>query len=486
MSVWLGLDLGTTGLKAALLNASGEILQSAYRAYPSRSQAPGWVEQQAEDWRQAAQDAVRVLDTSLVTALALTGQMQDVILCDETGRPLRPVILYSDSRAALEAAQLDESVGRARLWRLTGNEQGASGVLAKLRWLAAHEGASLERATHLFLGAAEYLAFLLTGVAASDSTTASTTGLLELASRRWLGLEQGLPPQALRLLPKLVDGGAEVGALRSALARDWGLKPGLPVHLGPGDAGAATLGAGGGVPKRPYAYLGASGWVAFTSEARAPLQSGVFTLAHPDPQRFICVAPLLSAGGNLDWLLALFGLEDHAALVTEALERPVSSLLYLPYLKGERSPFNDPDARAAFIGLNASHSRGDLARAVLEGVAFAYRHLLDALLEAPPDGLVLTGGGARASLFCQLIADVTGLSVTVLAEAEHVGIRGAVLAAQVWRGEREGYGVLPAARQVLRPQPSALTDKYELFRQAYPALRPLFQKMAAAHGAGTP
>jgi xylulokinase len=345
----------------------------------------------------------------------------------------------------------------------------------------------------LLLGAADWLVLCMTGNAVTDTTTASTTGLMELAARGWLILERGIrisdnlalavgAPVA-PLLPQLVNGGTQVGTLTAAAAEALGMQTELPVYLAPGDAGAATLGAGAGEPDTPYAYIGTSGWVAYTSDQRGDPTRGVFTLAHPDPARYICVAPLLTAGGNLDWAKSVFRAETHDALIENAIEgSPGAKIIYLPYLNGERSPFSDPHAAGAFIGLRAHHTQADMARAVLEGVAFAYRHALEALMPTHAARLTMAGGGTRSLAWCQLFADVIGVAVDVAADAQNVGVRGAVLAAQVARGERATYapsGFVPV-RAMLTPNAEMrrhYDHLYALFKEAYPALRELLYQL---------
>jgi xylulokinase len=260
------------------------------------------------------------------------------------------------------------------------------------------------------------------------------------------------------------------------------LQAGIPVYHAPGDAGAATLGAGCGIEGRVYAYLGTSGWVAFSSPERVSPESGVFTLAHPDPSKFIYIAPLLTAGGNLDWVRSMLAAESHAEMIEAALEREPSSLLYLPYLNGERSPFSDPTARGAFIGLNPRHTRDDLSRAVLEGIIYAYRHNLDTLIKEPVAALTLTGGGTRSARWCQLFADITQTPVQIADDASNVGLRGALVAAQVASGQRDTYAPenffpLSAVMQPDEAKQAHYDKQYALFRQAYPALKPIFAEM---------
>lgn len=486
MPRFMAVDIGTTGAKAVLLNDDGRVLASAYRDYPTTSADGGIVEQQVSDWWAAVDAIARELTGSsgAPDAVALTGQMQNVILIDASGQPMRPVILYSDTRARSEAEAVRAALGAQTLEQLTGSVLGAGGLLAKLAWLKAHEPEALVQTQTILLGAADAAAFHWCGESATDTTTASTTGLMVLESREWLdeALFDAVGLGAARAkLPLLLPGGALAGRVSEQAAQRSGLHAGTPVYLGPGDAGAATLGAGSGEPGPAYLYLGTSGWVAFSAEMRPAAGTGVFTLAHPRPGNYIAVAPLLTAGGNLDWIKGVLDAPDYGQLIAAAVAAPASALLYLPYLNGERSPFNDPLARGAFIGLNAGHTRADLARAVLEGVAFAYRQVLETLLPAPPDALVLTGGGARSAGWSQILADVTGAAVDVAADAHNVGVRGAVLAARVARGEAPSYALAVERSARFEPNEAAHTSysrKYALFREAYPALQPLFARQA--------
>jgi len=478
--MWLAFDIGTTGVKAALVTGDARIQHSAYRDYPTRTAEGGIVEQDANDWLQAVVDTIGELSTSQdwpkVEAIALTGQMQNVILVDANGEPARPVILYSDTRARAEADEINQKFGD-RLRQMTGNNQDASGLLAKLRWLELQD--ELQKAAGLLIGAADFIAFKLTGAYAADTTTASTTGLMDIRTRAWLN------DSDFRLMgihwpsfPALIPGGKQVGVLTQETADALDLKAGLPVYLGPGDAGATTIGAGSGETGFVYGYLGESGWVGFTSGTIGAPENGV-TLAHPRSNQYIQVAPLMTAGGNLDWVRDLFGMDNYDPLIAQALATPLSNLLYLPYLNGERVPFSDPLARGAFIGLTPRTAKADIYRAVLEGVALAYRHALESLVSMPVKVLTMTGGGTRSRPWCQLFADVLNVPVMLGSDKEFVGVRGAVLAAEVTLGARRNYrpeDFFPTA-QMLRPTPRSRDHydrKYSVYQAAYPALKPVY------------
>ncbi|MHB8630052.1 MAG: xylulokinase [Aggregatilineales bacterium] len=484
---WLAFDIGTTGAKVAVIDAHGQTLHSAYRSYETRT-AGGWLEQNAADWWQAVLEAVHELDASdrsTITAIALTGQMQDLILLNAHGTPIRPVMLYSDTRAQAEADVLNAQIGADRLRALTGNTQDGSSLLAKLRWLMEHEPDTLPASATLLFGAADYIALKLTGAATTDTTTASTTGLLDLTRRVLLTPDLLAEMQLADIIPLLPDvhhGGAHIGTLTVHAANVLKLPRGIPVYHGPGDAGATTFGAGSGEPGHAYGYVGTSGWIGFTAAAGIPQASGIFTLAHARSEQVITIAPLLTAGGNLDWLHELFDAGDHADLIARALDRPPTELLYLPYLNGERSPFSDPFARGAFIGLMPQHRREDLCRAALEGVVYAYRHALDALMREPVGALTLTGGGTRSRGWCQLFADIIGLPVTLTDDATNVGGRGAVLAARVAGGTLPNYApssFFPVT-DTLAPHAAYRVHydhRFTLFKAAYLALKPIFAEL---------
>ncbi len=493
MQAIIAIDVGTTGTKAALIDRGGRILASGYAGYDTRTADGSVMEQDPRDWWAATCAALAQMWSAAPpaepAAVALSGQMQDLILLDEQ-EALGPAILYADSRATAEAAQLVDLFGYAKLTRITGNEQGPSSVLAKWLWLRHHDSTRLDQARALLLGAHDYVEWRLCGSRAADFTTASTTGLLDLRANRWaeslieeLGLDAGK-------LPPLLPAGAPLGTVTPAAAQATGIPAGTPVHKGCGDLGATTVGAGAGLPGRAYGYLGTSGWIAASLDQATPKPAqGVFTLRHPDPARYIQVAPMLTAGGNLDWLRG--ALADSDPLAYDELNRlagqaPPGSrgLIYLPYLAGERSPFSDPNARAAFIGVSGQTTRAEMARAVLEGVAMGYRALGDGLGLVAGGPLLLTGGGGKSAVWAQILADVLDRPVQVLVDPGNAPARGAALIAGQALGWYKGY--LPAGdffpvAATYRPEPDhrAVYDElYALFASLYPRLKDAFSGLA--------
>lgn len=490
---WLAYDIGTTSTKIALLDEMGKAIKNASATYPTHTAEGGIVEQSAADWWngfvRATQeiDATKVVPAADLAGIVLTGQMQDMVMIDAANNVIRPVILYSDMRATEESNLINNKVGVLKLRRVTGNDQTGSSILAKLLWLKKHEPATIEKTVKMLLGGADYIVYKLTGNTVSDTTTASTTGILDIAQRKIIAadiLEAIGLSDCVRMFPKIVPGGALVGAVSAEHAELLKVPVDLPVYLAPGDAGSVTVGAGSGESGVISCYIGTSGWVAFSAKnVRLMTDTGVFTIAHPRFDSYIYVAPLLTAGGNLEFARKLFGNREYPELIEEAMQQPISPILYLPYLNGERSPFTDANARGAFIGMSARHTHADLVRAVLEGVAFGYRHAFEALTDVPVTSLVLTGGGTKSMAWAQMFADVTGLEARIPAEPSNVALRGAVISAEVANAISLTYvpsGRFPIA-QSLMPDPAKKAEydkKYANYLAAYPALKALFSQMA--------
>lgn len=496
METILAIDIGTTGAKAALVNREGAILAAALATYPTHTAAGNVVEQNPQDWWAATCRALQELwarteEKGDVAAVILSGQMQDTILLGEE-EAVGPALLYADSRAQVEAADIEQRIGAEVLTAITGNAQGAASVLAKWCWLARHEAARLAATRTILLGSHDYVAWRLCGARSADPTTAATTGLLDWRTRTWayeLLMQMGLD---INLLPTLHTSGAQIGVVSADAAIATGLPAGTPVLQGVGDLGATTVGVGAAEPGTIYAYLGTSGWIAASQEVAVPMPArGVFTICHPQPPRYIQVAPVLTAGGNLEWLRRALATPEGAqpeyahlnALAAQA--QPGSGgVMYLPYLNGERSPFSDPNARAGFLGISGATTQADLVRAVMEGTAFAYRSLREALGIVARSPLILAGGGGKSPVWVQILADVLGQPVRVAAAPGDAPARGAALIA----GHALGWyaSLTPGAEffptQAVYEPIEANTRVYEslysIFTGLYPALRESFAALA--------
>lgn len=486
--MFLGLDIGTSGTRAVLVDSQGKLAASASAEHaPFRSPNPGWAEQDPEDWWRAAQQAIReVLAASgaKVDAIGLTGQMHGAVLLDAAGQVLRPSLIWCDQRTDAECEWLHKTIGRKRLIELTANPALPNFTLTKLLWVKKHEPEVFARIAHM-LCPKDYIRYRLTGAFAMDVQEASGTLLLDVAHRRWsseVAHAAGIPEA---WLPPLFESQQICAAIAPAAAADTGLKTGTPVVAGSGDQGAGAIGMGILEPGAVSATIGTSGVVfaATDQPTRDPL-GRLHTFCHAVPERWHVMGVTQAAGLSLRWLRdTIAPCADYDTLTNEACHVPAGSdgLLWTPYLLGERTPHLDSQARAAFVGLTASHTRGHLVRAVLEGVAYSLKDTftLFAELGIPAKHVRLGGGGARGPLWREIQASVYGLPCEILTAEEGAAFGAALLAAV-------GAGAWPnlnaacdAAIEVAeRIEPDAAwalrySDGYAAYRKVYPALKGL-------------
>lgn len=462
----LAIDVGTTSAKASVV-VDGRVGAVSESPIAMSHPQPGWVEQDAEAWWLAAADAARrALDAadavtpgtrSEVAAIAVTGQMQDLVCIGNDG-PLRPVILYADGRAA---AQHDDLLGHfGGSWSLAvGAEPDATNVGAKWAWLQANEPEVVDQTTAVLLGAAGFVVWRLCGVATSDPTTAATTGLYDLRRGAWWApiIEHLNIP-----VPVLSSPTGAAATLGESL---WGLRPGLPIIHGCGDAVSTTLGVVGDAPGRPYAYIGTSGWVATVVGDCEP-RDGVILLPALGPESFVAIAPILTAGGAVDWMRSVLfdvvgasGFSDEAPAFDGSFDAfdalaadtcaAAEHVLFLPHLDGSRAPHPDPNATGVLIGVRRSTTRSVLAAAAYEGVAHALRAIAASVA---PDAteLLLCGGASRSAVLAQVVADVFDRPV-VVADDAHASLRGVANTACVALGEATSVPAAAGTRYIPRP-----------------------------------
>jgi xylulokinase len=458
MTALVGVDVGTTGVKAVALSPGGEVLGRAEVEYELSLPRAGWAEQDPEDWWRATEAALAALGVE-GASIGLTGQMHGLVLLDGGDRVLRPAILWNDQRTAAECAEIEETIGLERLVELTGNRALTGFTAPKLLWVRRHEPEVWAAARHMLLPK-DYVRLRLTGERVIDAAEASGTLLFDVARRRWseevcdaLGIPGALLPP--------VRESTEVG--------------------GAGDQQAGAVGVGAVPPGVLSIALGTSGVVfAPLAESRPEPEGRVHVFCHAVPDRWEAMGVMLSAAGSLRWFRDVAG-GDYAALTAEA-ERSgpgARGVTFLPYLQGERTPHADPDARAAFAGLSLVHGRGTLVRAVLEGVAYGLRDSLELLrsLGVRADVGRASGGGARSELWLRIVASVLGIPIerTVVEEGAAYGaaLLGGV-AAGVFADVDEAVRACVRVRDVVEPEPGwerAYDEGYVRFRALYPALR---------------
>jgi xylulokinase len=469
----VGLDVGTTGVKALALSPEGDVLARAEETYKLSTPRPGWAEQDPEDWWRAAERALAGLG-GRPAAIGLSGQMHGLVVLDDLDRVLRPAILWNDQRTGAECAEIEERVGLARLIQLTGNRALTGFTAPKLLWLRRHEPTTYARIAHVLLPK-DYVRLRLTGEHAIDVADASGTLLFDVAGRRWsreMLEELELDPA---WLPRTLES-PEISGTTAA---------GIPVAAGAGDQAAAALGVGVDRPGPVSVVLGTSGVVFAALPAfAADQQARVHAFCHAVPGGWHAMGVMLSAGGSLRWLRDTFASgRGYEELIATAEEWPpgAEGLTFLPYLTGERTPHADPQARAAFAGVTVRHDLGAFVRAVLEGVAYGLRDSLELLRElgVDPHAGHVSGGGARSEHWVRILASVLGLPIRRTATDEGSAYGAALLggvAAGVFRDVHEAVDSCVRLVDAVEPDPewsAAYERGYRRFQLVYPALRPL-------------
>jgi xylulokinase len=472
MRALVGLDIGTSGVKALAVTEDGTIAGRQEIAYPLSTPRPGWSEQDPDDWWRATEQALAALGVDEIAGIGLSGQMHGLVALDDADRVIRPAILWNDGRTGAECAEIEQKVGLARLIELTGNRALTGFTAPKLLWLRRHEPEHYARIAKLMLPK-DYVRLKLCGEHAIDMADASGTLLLDVAGRRWS--DEVLDALAIERawLPRLLES-PDVSGETAA---------GVPVAAGAGDQAAGALGVGVDRPGPLSIALGTSGVVfaalpAFAADA----QARVHAFCHAVPGGWHAMGVMLSAAGSLRWLrdVAAPG-TDFGELVGEAAawEPGTEGLTFLPYLAGERTPHADPDARGSFTGLSLRHDRGALVRAVLEGVAYGLRDSLDLVRElgvAPERGRA-SGGGARSELWLKIVASVLELPLERPVVEEGAAYGAALLggvAGGVWADTAEAVAACVRVTGEVEPEPDwidSYADGRERFRALYPALR---------------
>jgi xylulokinase len=478
MARLIGIDVGTSSLKGLAIDEHGELLGEAERSYPFATPRPGWAEQDPELWWQAAQAVLEDLDGAHADAIGLSGQMHGLVALGADDRPLRPAILWNDGRSQRECELIEERVGIARLLELSGNRALAGFTAPKLLWLAEHEPDVHARIRCVLLPK-DYVRLRLTGEHATDVSDASGTLLFDVAARAWSSeLAQALEVDEAWLAPAL-ESPAPSGATAA----------GVPVAAGAGDQAAGALGVGVIDQRGPASIvLGTSG-VTFAARERytSTADGSLHAFCHAVPGVWHLMGVMLSAAGSLSWLHGVLGAgSDYDALLAEAAswESGVEGLLFAPYLAGERTPYANPLARAAFTGLGLRHDRGALVRAVLEGVAFGLADCFELVRAAggAPTRARVSGGGSRGELWLEILAAVLDLPLERTLQDAGAAYGAALLggvAAGVFNDAQEAVEACVRTTTTIEPDPELVARYAALrphFKQLYPTLESLRQR----------
>ena len=489
---FLGMDIGTGGTRAVLVNEDGSIVSSASAEHaPFRTPQPGWAEQDPEDWWRAAVEAIRATLAAAPTpvqpigGIGLTGQMHGAVLLDAAGNVLRPSLIWCDTRTQPECDWLHEQIGYERLIELTCNPALPNFTLTKLLWVKTHEPEIFAQTAHI-LCPKDYVRFRLTGSYAIDVQEASGTLLLDVTHRRWsaeVAAAAGIP---MAWLPPVYESTDVCATISPDAATVTGLTAGTPVVAGAGDQGAGAVGMGILAPGSVSATIGTSGVVfaATASPIRDP-KGRLHTFCHAVPGRWHVMGVTQSAGLSFRWLReTFFAGQDYDALTAAASAIAAGSdgLMWAPYLLGERTPHLDPEVRAAFAGIHSSHTAAHFTRAVLEGVAYSLgdSFTLFAELGIPVSAIRLGGGGARGPLWRRIQAGVYGQPVEILT-AEEGGAFGSALMAGVGAGHWASLDDACAAAITVAERILPDTESVAAYREGYARWRRLYPALASLH-----
>lgn len=490
---FLGIDIGTGGSRAVLINENGKILASATAGHaPFASPEIGWAEQDPEDWWRASAAAIREIlsneniSAGEIGAISFSGQMHGSVFLDESDNVLRSALLWCDQRTEKQCSDITAKVGKEQLIELVCNPAVTGFTLPKLLWVRENEPELWKKVKTVLLPK-DYIRLKLSGDKASDVADSSGTLLFDVPNRTWSGRMLDAFELDKNILPTVFESIEITGTISAAGAAATGLREGTLVVAGAGDNAAGAIGMGIVQPGRVSATIGTSGVIfAVTEQPKLDLRGRIHTLCHAIPGRWHNTGVTLAAGLSFKWFRDNLGCgESYDALVSEAAKVSSGSdgAIWLPYLMGERAPYLDAHARAAFVGLTASHTRAHMTRAVLEGVAFSLRDSLEIFKESGAEisSIRLGGGGAKSPLWRQIQADVYGRAVEVIEADEGAAFGAAILAgvgAGAWSSVDEACEkTIRVLERIESDTKSAerLNRNYEAYKLLYTALRPAMQ-----------
>ena len=484
--LYIGVDLGTSAVKLLLMDGDGKIHKIVSKEYPLYFPKSGWSEQNPEDWFLQSAAGIRELtagcDKSDIAGISFGGQMHGLVMLDADDNVIRPAILWNDGRTGEETEYLNKTIGKEKLSEYTANIAFAGFTAPKIRWVQKHEPENFAKIAKIMLPK-DYLAYRLSGVFCTDMSDASGMLLLDVKNRCWSQKMLDICGIRESQLPKLYESYEAVGVIKPEVARELGLPEGIKVIAGAGDNAAAAVGTGTVGDGMCNISLGTSGTI-FISSAKFGVDenNALHSFAHADGSYHLMGCMLSAASCNKWWNEEILKTKDYAAEQAGISRLGENQVFYLPYLMGERSPHNNPDARAMFLGMSMDTTREDMTQAVLEGVAFGLRDSFEVAksLGIRIERTKICGGGAKSMLWKKMIANIMGIRVDVIESEEGPALGGAMLAAV-------GCGEYPDVKTIaekivkvvdtIEPEPK-LTAKYEerdqQFRQIYPTVKGLF------------
>ncbi len=487
--LFIGIDLGTSAVKLLLMDQDGQIHKIVSKEYSIYFPNSGWSEQRPEDWFAQTMDGIKELiadcDRTQVKGISFGGQMHGLVILDENDHVIRPAILWNDGRTGKETDYLNEVIGKDKLSKYTANIAFAGFTAPKILWMRENEPENFAKIQKIMLPK-DYLAYCLSGTFCTDYSDASGMLLLDVEHKCWSNEMLDLCGITEQQLPTLYESYDVVGTIKSEIAQELGLLPDTKIIAGAGDNAAAAVGTGTVGNGRCNLSLGTSGTIFISSkEFRVDEHNALHSFDHADGYYHLMGCMLSAASCNKWWMdeiLKTTAYQEEQENITKLGE---NSVFYLPYLMGERSPHNDPKARATFTGMTMDTTREDMTLAVLEGVAFGLRDSLEIArkLGIPIQRSKICGGGAKSPLWRKIIANIMNLSLDIIESEEGPGYGAAMLAAVgcgIFETVEDAANKLVKVTDTVEPDPELVNKyekRYQQFKQIYPALKDIFQQI---------
>lgn len=488
--LYIGVDLGTSAVKLLLMDSDGKIQNIVSKEYPLYFPNPGWSEQRPEDWYDQTMEGIKELlqeaDKSKVAGISFGGQMHGLVILDKEDRVIRPAILWNDGRTGKETDYLNEVIGREKLSQYTANIAFAGFTAPKLLWVRKNEPDNFEKIEKIMLPK-DYIAYRLTGIHCTDVSDASGMLLFDVKNRRWSQEMCDICGISMSKLPQCFESYEPVGRVRPQIAKELGIPENVIVAAGAGDNAAAAVGTGTVGDNKCNISLGTSGTIFISSKNfRVDSHNALHSFAHADGSYHLMGCMLSAASCNKWWMDEILGTGDYGKEQAAIKNLGRNHVFFLPYLMGERSPHNDPDARGVFLGMTMDTTRADMTQAVLEGVAFALRDSLEVAksLGIHLERTKICGGGAKSPLWRKMIANILNLKVDAIESEEGPALGGAMLAAVAcgeYASVEEIADKVVKVTETILPEPELAQrydERYAQFKEIYPACRPVFALLA--------
>lgn len=485
--LYIGIDLGTSAVKLLLMDEMGKIQKIVSREYPLYFPNPGWSEQNPCDWYRETMAGLKELitdaDKERIAGISFGGQMHGLVLLDEEDEVIRPALLWNDGRTFEECDYLNNVIGKDKLSEYTANISFTGFTAPKILWVKNKEPENFARIAKIMLPK-DYIAYRLTGVHCTDVSDASGMLIFDVKNRTWSKEMCEICSVKEEWLAKVYESYEAVGCVKPEIAKELGIPENTVVAAGAGDNAAAAVGTGTVGDGRCNISLGTSGTIFISSKNfGVDKYNALHSFAHADGTYHLMGCMLSAASCNKWWMDDIIGTKDYAKEQEGITKLGENHVYFLPYLMGERSPHNDPNARGTFVGLTMDNTRADLTQAVLEGVAFALRDSLEVAksLGIQIDRTKICGGGAKSPLWRKIIANVLNLKVDIL-ESEEGPAFGAAMLAAVAAGEYKSVEEIAAKLvhvvDTVEPEPEIAAryeKRYAQFKEIYPALKPVFE-----------